>query len=194
MKVKLSENRNEKLLSEKDDPKNGPACESLLKSKDDDDDEKGEPLLNHFKKQSEEPLGSIKDLLARFYTHLGRNGGTIYYIDSYLVKDKADDLKKMKREELISVESLRGYSLEDILVTETNAADKKGYVRINNKVDIPLADLEPGVSPKYFFDEKEALRELKRLQEIELNLSREIAKVADAAISYIKRTIERNQH
>jgi hypothetical protein len=156
------------------------------------DNSKKECLLNEEKKPS---MAREKDDLAKFYTQLGRNGGMVYRIGVYLVKDKEDSLKRKERKELIAVESLTGYTMEDIQVLEIDARSKPGYVHINGTsgFDIPLANLE-GNSSKYFYDRNEAIKEWKRLSEIELSLAREIAKTSDAAVSYIKRVLDKEQY
>jgi len=150
-------------------------------------------ILNEAQAKSTEEQVILGQKLAEFYGHLSKNGDMIYRISSYLVKDMDEDLKRKERKELIAVESLRGYTKDDILVLKTDASSKRGYIIINDKIDIPLNKLEGG-DCKYFFDGSEALKEWKRLSEIEEDLCSDIIKTAEAAKSYIRRTIEKKQH
>jgi hypothetical protein len=161
--------------------------------------EKGESILNEGKEEkgtsilnengcSETPE---KQAIIRLYTNIGRNGLFIFMITSYLVKDEDDTLSKLDRKELISIESLRGFTYEKIAVQKVDTISKRGYAVINDEINIPLTDLD-GKSNKYFFEKNEVIKECKKLMEIEYNTVKSIMEVSARAESFIKRAIEKN--
>jgi hypothetical protein len=132
-----------------------------------------------------------KNDIARLYTNIGRNGGTIFMITSYLIKDEDDVLSKLDRRDITSIESLRGFNYDEIVVELIDTRTKKGYACINGEINIPLIDLE-GKSNKYFFDRNDVIKECKKLMEVEYNAVKKIQEVSARVESFIKRAIEKN--
>ena len=157
---------------------------------------KSESILNNGKKSAEKAgesiLNSEKSDIARLYTNIGRNGGVIFMLTSYLVKDEDDVLSKMNRSDLISIESLRGFNYDEIRVDLIDTRSRKGYAHINDEdIYIPLADLE-GKNNKYFFDRNEVIKEIKKLMEVEYNAVKKIQEVSARTESFMKRALEKN--
>lgn len=150
--------------------------------------EEGTSILNECKKSSNNPE---KDATIRLYTNIGRNGLVIFMITSYLVKDEDDILSKLDRKEVLCIESLRGFSYDEIAVQKVDTVSKKGYAVINDEINIPLADLE-GKSNKYFFDRNDVVKECKKLMEVEYNAVKKVMEVSARAESFIKRATEKN--
>jgi hypothetical protein len=168
-----------------------------LKDKLSKEEDRGEFTLLDEEKFEIKPITSpekrFKEALADFYLHLGHNHGVIYYIGSYFVKDLDENLKRKERKELLAVESIRGFTKEEVLVLEIDARSKKGCITINKSIDIPL-DNEANKPRQYFFDEADAIKEWRRLSDIELAVAKKIRETGSDAEEYLKKVIERDQH
>jgi hypothetical protein len=165
----------------------------MIEIKDDKTGSEGQNILNEGKKELKNVLTGDKGLIARFYTSIGRNGGVIFLIRSYFIKDEEESLSRMEKKELLSVESLKGFTYDEIFVQKIDVISNKGYVTINDSINIPLVNLEESRSSKYFFDRNDTIKEIKRCNEIEYNVAKKINEVSEKAVSFIKRIIEKEQ-
>lgn len=92
------------------------------------------------------------DLIANFYTKLSQNGGKIIEVVSYPLSDRDERYKKIQ-----GLSSLKGYAINlEVKVRSIDFDEKKGFVRINKQLDMPLINTRLNNYPMYFYDRQEA--------------------------------------
>lgn len=151
------------------------------------------------KEKSGASLLSGGNSLTEFFGYLAKNGGVIFHIGSYFIKDKEEQLRNMSEEDrrkIAVIESARGFTIDELKVAIVDGQSKKGYIKINNRIEIPWPpkDIESTNDRSYFFDGKEALNEWERRSNAELKVLELISNTSSKLTNYLKRVIDKKEY
>ncbi len=126
-----------------------------------------------------------QSLVAKAVKDIALNDMKVLEVKSYPLNDKLT--RKLKKN------SFKAYTLKEVDVINISTKNE-GYLSINGELDIPLAKLKlDEEGPWYYTNKDEAIEKVKRMNENEFEVIKELQEEIEASVEYMKNLIENDR-